>query len=305
MNTIRFLFTALFSFTFSLGVAEEFQFKPAQTNLTSIFLRLANSLEQHGSPVPYCQHILAEHERIRSKYSEKHGKEMGRLLPSYFTADYITTLEESWTDFEETLQLPRLATKTGQLLRLAINGENGTGTTLVMVFNEYQDPAYSELATGKSLEADLGHLSTELLRIAEDGDARYLASREAALSEKEQSEFRKLLEKNTFSKTDFQTLERFYNGPYDRLTEFGKSQISKRVFAGQRGTPVTPSEAARYSRELYDMYSSIFHQLEEQLPQSRANELESWIKSVINILNHAIMAELRLGFMERALDRKG
>ena len=49
-------------------------FKPAQTDLTEIFLQIAGSLECYGSPEPYLRQMAKEHERIEALYLQKRGK---------------------------------------------------------------------------------------------------------------------------------------------------------------------------------------------------------------------------------------
>ena len=125
-------------------------FKPAQTSLTAIFRQLAASLEHHGHPGPYLRHILAEHDRIAAKYREKLGKEMVPYLPDYMTAEYVEKRCIDWDKFAPNLKLERLAKTSGHNLRLAIDGENGKGTSLVLLFNWHQDRVYEDMtAKGK------------------------------------------------------------------------------------------------------------------------------------------------------------
>ena len=67
---------------------------------------------------------------------------------------------------------------------------------------------------------------------------------EAKLSPAESATYRKLLERDWFEKRDFPTLEAFYESGYDKLTELGKSQMSKRVSRGQQN-PEKRAEAIK------------------------------------------------------------
>src|ERR1700690_1023998 len=66
--------------------------KPAQRDLTEIFLQLAGSLEFYGSPEAYLRHIAKEHTRIESLYSQKFGKYPNSVRPDYLTNQYIDAL---------------------------------------------------------------------------------------------------------------------------------------------------------------------------------------------------------------------
>lgn len=85
------IFGALTSFS-ALGGADETPsfdpvrgFKPAQRDLTEIYLQIAGSLEYYGSPVPYMQHMASEHKRIEALYLAKYGTATKSLRPTYMT----------------------------------------------------------------------------------------------------------------------------------------------------------------------------------------------------------------------------
>jgi hypothetical protein len=165
-------------------------FKPAQRNLTAIFLQMAGSLEHFGTPEPYMRHVLAEHARIDARYKKATGKD-GSSRPGYFTEDYVQKLVKNWNNMAPALSLEPFAKKSGQNMRYALMG---------------------------SWNMTLG----EKLAV------------EDKLSPAEAATYRKLLEKPWFEKRDFQTLEAFYGGGYDKLSELGKSQMSKRIWRGQQ-----------------------------------------------------------------------
>lgn len=63
----------------------------------------------------------------------------------------------------------------------------------------------------------------------------YTPELEKSLSPAERKVFSDFLRKDRFTRSDFSALEKFYSGPYDRLTERGKDELSRRVHAGTRG----------------------------------------------------------------------
>jgi hypothetical protein len=96
-------------------------FTPAQPNLTKVFLKLAASLEHHGSPEPYIRYVLAEHKRIDAKDLKATGK-TGTARPAYFTDEYCDNLLNNWKRLEKPLQLDQLCRESGRYMRYAILG---------------------------------------------------------------------------------------------------------------------------------------------------------------------------------------
>lgn len=177
-------------------------FKPAQRNLTAVFLQMAGSLEHFGTPEPYIRHILAEHARIDAKYRKATGKPSS-CRPEYLSDDYVEKLVRNWNKMAPALSLEPLARQSGKNLRYAIMG----------TWN---------MAPAEKVSA------------------------EAKLTPAESATYKKLLEKKWLEKPDFKTLDAFYSdgGGYDKLSEFGKSEISKRVKRGQQ-TPEKRAESIR------------------------------------------------------------
>lgn len=173
-------------------------FKPAQRNLTAIFLQMAGSLEHFGTPEPYMRHVLAEHVRIDARYKKAIGKG-GSSRPAYLTADYVEKLLKEWNQMAPVLALESLTRQSGRNMRLAIMGS----------WN---------------------------MPIAE------MVAVETKLTPPESTTYRKLLERDWFEKRDFQALDAFYGSGHDKLSELGKSQMSKRVWRGQQ-TPEKRAEA--------------------------------------------------------------
>ncbi len=126
-------------------------FKPAQSDLTAVFLQIAGSLEYYGNPEPYLRHMKAEHERIEAKYQKQLGKSQRSLCPSYMDAAYFDRFAANWQHIAPQLGLESLAKNTGHLMQLAINGQDGKGTLLIEVFNEHQHQTYMALTNKKPI----------------------------------------------------------------------------------------------------------------------------------------------------------
>lgn len=58
----------------------------------------------------------------------------------------------------------------------------------------------------------------------------YLVQKEARLSAAEKQQYGSFLEKDFFTKNDFDDLDKFYGSAWDRLTDDGKAQMSHRVW---------------------------------------------------------------------------
>lgn len=61
-----------------------------------------------------------------------------------------------------------------------------------------------------------------------------LAERELALTREERETYSRFLEKEAFTKSDFNALSKFYSGAWDRLSEGGKAEMSHRIWEGVR-----------------------------------------------------------------------
>ena len=138
-------------------------FIPAQRDLTEIFLQIAGSLEHHGSPVPYLQHMQTEHVRIAALYQRKHGKPLTGYLPQHMTAEYINRLSANWKLLSPDLELDKFAKDAGRQMRDAIQGTRGTGTILIDIFNQHQKRVFDSM-TGKSTKvSDFEALKSEVV----------------------------------------------------------------------------------------------------------------------------------------------
>ncbi len=144
-------------------------FKPAQSDLTEVFLQIAGSLEFYGSPEPYLRHMKAEHERIEAKYRQHFDTEPKHFCPAYMDEKYFSGLADNWKLLAPKLGLDPLTKKTGHLMREAINGTRDNGTMLVEIFNKHQARVYARMI-GKGTEpADFDALKSDLISRLEIG----------------------------------------------------------------------------------------------------------------------------------------
>lgn len=67
-------------------------FKPASTSLTSVYAQMAESLEHLGSPVPYLQHVLAEHQHLPNAVRHLCLAVIGQAIPSR-SVEFIQIVE--------------------------------------------------------------------------------------------------------------------------------------------------------------------------------------------------------------------
>ncbi len=138
-------------------------FKPAQSDLTEVFLQLAGSLEYYGSPEPYLRHTKAEHVRIQEQYRQRFRIEPKDYCPAYMTDAYVNRLTANWKILAPKLGLDALAKDIGNLMRDAINGTRGNGTMLVEIFNQHQAKVYAAMTGKESEPADFDVLKSELI----------------------------------------------------------------------------------------------------------------------------------------------
>jgi hypothetical protein len=138
-------------------------FKPAQRDLTEIFLQLAGSLESYGSPEPYLRHVLAEHSRIENLYRRKFGKPPTSYRPNYITDAYIDRFVGNWNLLSPKFGLEPYAKAVGHTMREAIKGTRGTGTIIIDIFNRHQTKVFDAMAGKKVPDADFDALRAELV----------------------------------------------------------------------------------------------------------------------------------------------
>jgi len=281
-------------------------FKPAQTNLTEIFLQIAGSLEHYGHPGPYMRHIKNEHRRVEKKFEAKFGSPLPSYCPSYMTDEYLDSLIENWDNLSPRLNLAELARKSGRNIRLAIKGDNEKGTAAILMLNRHQSLTYEDMTDGNKRSIGFDHLRSELVRLFNEGEIPFLVERESELNKMEKAEFRLLLEKSRFTKADFEAIDRFYGGPYDRLSDYGKSLLSQRTFAGKR--PPNPgltevSQAQTYAAAFWSEFESLFQDLNSQLSAEASTQLKGWVLGRISDLGVLAQSEFEVGIQEKAIDR--
>lgn len=137
-------------------------FKPAQTDLTEIFLQIAGSLEYYGSPEPYLRHMATEHARIEALYLRKNGKAPTSYRPAYMTGEYINRLSKNWNLLSPKLGLEPFAKEVGNTMRDAIKGTRGTGTVIVEIFNQHQARVFDKMTAKATQPADFEALRSQL-----------------------------------------------------------------------------------------------------------------------------------------------
>ena len=147
-------------------------FKPAQKDLTEIFLQIAGSLEFYGSPEPYLRHMASEHTRIAAKYQTKYGKIGRSFRPAQMTDQYIDTLSTSWKLLSPKFGLDAFAKEIGDAMRDGIQGTRGTGTIVVAIFNEHQSLAFDAMAGKGNQPGDFEALKATLVTRLELDKAR-------------------------------------------------------------------------------------------------------------------------------------
>ncbi|MFN0104177.1 MAG: hypothetical protein ACKV2U_19090 [Bryobacteraceae bacterium] len=162
-------------------------FKPAQRDLTEIFLQIAGSLEHHGSPEPYLRHMQAEHDRIEAKYRQKYGRAPQSRRPAQFSGDALARLSANWNVLSPKLGLEPLTKDIGHLMRNAIKGTRGTGTIVVEIFNQHQASVFDAMAGRGGKTADFDALQAQLvsrleLEKANVNEERYEIARRDAVS---------------------------------------------------------------------------------------------------------------------------
>lgn len=138
-------------------------FKPAQRDLTEIFLQIAGSLENYGSPEPYLRHMVAEHNRISALYRQKFGTAPASFRPAYMTDQYIDRLSANWNVLSPKLGLDTYAKDVGHMMRDAIKGTRGTGTILVDIFNQHQSLVFDRMAGKQTAPSDFDALKAQLI----------------------------------------------------------------------------------------------------------------------------------------------
>jgi hypothetical protein len=133
--------------------------------------------------------------------------------------------------------------------------------------------------------------------------------------------YRKLLEKPWFEKSDFPALEAFYEAGYEKLTESGKTEMSKRIWLGKQ-TPEKLTEAVKIEKggskivTILNEYQkkSITYLYDSKSPKTNSSDLEASLISQLHLNDDKVnydglkafdrdalfySHEIRTGFMKR------
>ncbi len=101
-------------------------FRPAQRSLSQIYLQIAGSLEQFGSPEPYLRHIANEHARVDALYARRFGKPAKTHRPTFLTDQYLNRFSANWTALAPKLELAPFTKSVGHSMHDAILGTEET-----------------------------------------------------------------------------------------------------------------------------------------------------------------------------------
>ena len=137
-------------------------FKPAQPNLTEIFLQIAGSLEYSGSPEAYLRHMQQEHARISRKFAAVTGQAQVNRMPAHMTPEYIDRMISNWNVLSPKLGLEALAKEVGRCAREGIRGTRGTGTLAVQIFNDQQKLVVQQMQSNEQQTAEFEQLRAKI-----------------------------------------------------------------------------------------------------------------------------------------------
>ncbi|MBL9144925.1 MAG: hypothetical protein JNM99_14690 [Verrucomicrobiaceae bacterium] len=296
-------------------------FKPAQTNLTDIYLQMAASLECYGSPEPYIRHIQREHQRISFLYEQKSGKPLPNQMPSHMTESYMDKLVQNWTSLSQPLKLDALAKEAGRSVREAILGPRMTGTVVIEIFNHHQaelakqmrdephapcsfEQLQSQLSTMLAFDVSLPEMNGKKPERAEAIVA--IVAQEKTLSATERKEYASLLSHDKFSKAEFTELDHFYSTAHDKLTATGKSEMSKRVWAGthQAEPDHTRLDAINSAQVFRSELAATLARIDAVAKKEKAAVIKEVVTGVFIDLGTLAQAELAIAILESAITKR-
>lgn len=287
-------------------------FTAAQTNLTKIFLQVAGSLEHHGSPAPYIRHMQAEHKRISALFAKQTGKATTRM-PAHMTDEYIDKFIANWNALSPKLGLDKLAREAGRSAREAIQGPDGNGTVLIHILNRHQEEIVKTMQNKgeNGIFENLRRMLAAELEFAETSEGSagnrsikpsisILVDLEAALTKAEREQYQSFLMKERFLPSDSKALETFYKGPYDKLTEQGKAQMSRRVWAGTRksAAPNKENSPIKPFREFQEAKAAIFEKIDAALTPEKAALIKKAIDGAFLDTARLAHSEFEIGMLE-------
>lgn len=120
---------------------------------------------------------------------------------------------------------------------------------------------------------------------AQAAAAAVLAAKETALNAKERESYKGFLEESYFTKKDFGKLDNFYTHSYDRLSEGGKEEMSKRIDEGIRRGEFKATDLPESVRERRSE--------REHANLKEAEKVERSPKVVVSADNRAILSKDR------------
>lgn len=279
-------------------------FKPVQGSMAEVFLQLAGSMEYCGSPIPYMKHIAAEHERVNAKYRKKYNRDPVSNLPPHMDVEYFSDLDKNWEILKDKLGLERLSREIGRLVREGIKGQSGQGTIVINMLNRHQELIYDDMTSGEIRVVGSKRLRAELAKLLEPGKAwtaSVMAEAEEKLTDPERQIFQTLMGKKRFAKSDFALLEEFYDSGHDRLSEYGKDQLSQRIWAGQRGEDI--STASRNQAEIAaikinELISDRCNYLDQHLGED--NKPKKWLRLLVYDISWLLNSEFEAAVIDWA-----
>lgn len=119
-------------------------FKPAQRDLTQIFLQLAGSLEYYGSPVPYLRHVAAEDTRVEKLYAKSQGKHTS-IRPEFLSDDALDQFSKNWNHLASKLQLDALGKQVGSSIRASLSVAQETSTPFGLLVEQEQKSVHNRV----------------------------------------------------------------------------------------------------------------------------------------------------------------
>lgn len=155
------------------------------------------------------------------------------------------------------------------------------GSTSMLVA-EFVHNARGRLAELAEEGAAPGGQDHQKRRQSEAGYIAVLVMRESRLSEAEREQYGRFLERDFFTRSDFDELDQFYSSAWDRLSEEGKDQMSARVWGGIRHGEYEfadlPENVRRKEAERLYQFLVNPEKMPENLKQIPAEDREEFIR---------------------------
>ena len=228
-------------------------------------------------------------------------------MPAHMTEQYLDKFIANWNSLSPKLGLDQLAKDAGRFTREALRGKDNNGTFVIEILNLHQEEIVTtmkqkgENGTFEELRSILAHeLGFSTGSAPKRTALTLLVEREKALSDKEREQYAALLKHERFSKAEFSALDRFYKGGYDKLTEQGKAEMSRRIWAGKQGNVPEDirTDALKAAKAFNDKLSDLFERLDMALTVEQAAQVKGIIKSFFIDLGRLAHSEFEIGMLE-------